>query len=72
MQTGVHERFLRDELDVVVATVAFGMGASWGMVNMRHMAHLLSAVRPVAAPMPSISSYLKVGMECITNAHCVK
>jgi len=25
-QAGVHERFLRDELDVVVATVAFGMG----------------------------------------------
>ena len=23
----MHERFLRDELDVVVATVAFGMGA---------------------------------------------
>lgn len=27
LQVGVHERFLRDELDVVVATVAFGMGA---------------------------------------------
>ena len=26
-QVAVHERFLRDELDVVVATVAFGMGA---------------------------------------------
>ena len=29
----MHERFLRDELDVVVATVAFGMGApALGMV----------------------------------------
>ena len=33
LQVGVHERFLRDELDVVVATVAFGMGApAFGMV----------------------------------------
>ena len=33
---GVHERFLRDELDVVVATVAFGMGApAFGMALTR-------------------------------------
>ncbi|KAK9836017.1 hypothetical protein WJX81_006493 [Elliptochloris bilobata] len=36
-KAGVHERFLRDELDVVVATVAFGMGID--KPNIRRIIH---------------------------------